>query len=131
MKLLSFFIAITFFSINTMCAQASVEEMKNNPKLKFIIKGWVKDNSTKKALEGATVLLTGTNGTMAKVTTKKNGKYKFYKNSETKEKLILADEDYHITISKDGYIQTKYTESTQGIYDNEVFEDDIYLEAEK
>ncbi len=111
-------------------AQSSVDDVKN-PKQKLIIKGIVKDDVTKKGIEGATVILTGTNGTMVSKTTKKNGKYKFYKDKKTKEKLILADEEYSVKITKKGFQDFSYTESTSGIYDNEVFEDDVILQLKQ
>jgi len=55
----------------------------NNPKQKLILKGVVKDNSTKKGLYDATVILTGTDGALITIKTSKKGKYCFFKNKKT------------------------------------------------
>jgi len=108
-------------------SQVSVSE-HINPKQKIVLKGVVKDNTTKKGVYDATVILTGTNGTMITVKTNKKGKYEFCKNKETGEKYLVPDEEFSVLIKKEGFKDSSYTESTGGIYDNEVFENDVFLE---
>jgi len=108
-------------------AQVSITE-HIDPKQKLVLKGVVKDNTTKKGVYDATVILTGTNGTMTTVKTNKKGKYEFSQNKKTGEKYLVPDEEFSVVIKKEGYQEVTYTESTGGIYDNEVFENNVFLE---
>ena len=126
MKYIITFLSIILFSQYTY-SQVSIAE-HINPKQKLVLKGVVKDNTTKKGVYDATVILTGTNGTMVTIKTNKKGKYEFCQNKKTGEKYLVPDEEFSVVIKKEGYKDASYTESTGGIYDNEVFENDVFLE---
>lgn len=112
----------------------SISELKaqdvDNSKLEFVIKGIITDAATNEPIENVTVTLTGSDNTVEKITTSKNGKYEFDKKGK-KERYLKYGVTYRVVVTKDGYLKMEGEESTQDVDEGAVYELDFALESAK
>ena len=85
------------------------------PPLKFIIEGVVSDLKTGEPIPGATVALTGTDGSSVEIATDEIGFYQFDQKEESEERYIQPNTSYTLTVSAEGYLNGKGQETTVGV----------------
>lgn len=83
--------------------------------LLFTISGNVRDDRTLQFIEGAKVVLEGSDGTTIEALTNSQGKYSF-DNTQ-----VLKNTSYELNVSKDGYFGESAQETTVGLTENKDF----------
>ena len=92
------------------------------PPLQFTISGYILDQKTDDPIEGAKIILKGSDGTTSESISEADGSYKF---------KLKANTDYQILVSKKDYLNGKASVSTVGIEEDKDFKQDIYLASVK
>ncbi len=92
--------------------------------LMFTLSGFVKDSVTRQFVDGATVTITGSDGTSYKTKTDIRGYYSFDKTK------IMINVTYNITVQKSGYFEnenSKGKETTVGLTENKDLKHDFII----
>jgi peptidoglycan-associated lipoprotein len=130
MKKYFLFSVITLF-IGVVLMPANISAQEEEDKLEFIIKGKVTDFDTKKPIEGAKIILKGSDGSVEEIITPKKGNYKFETNPNSKERYIKRNTTYTLSVSKVGYTSYEVEETTEGADASTTFEQNFALKKEK
>jgi len=91
------------------------------PPVEFTLTGVVKDDRTLLFLEGATVQMVGSDGSVVEKQTNSLGRYEFGKDQ------VRPRTTYELTVSKDGYFSTSGTVTTVGVERTTNFERNFQL----
>jgi peptidoglycan-associated lipoprotein len=100
-----------------------------SPPLLFVLQGVVTDIETKKPIKGATVSLTGTDGSKADVNTDDAGFYIFAEKGN--ERYLNPNVSYNITVTATDYLIGKAKETTVGIEESTTFIKDFAIQTTK
>jgi len=90
------------------------------PPLQFTLKGFIKDCKTDDPIQGAKIVIKGSDGTTKELVSELDGSYKIDLSPNT---------DYQIFVSKEKYLNANAGESTKGLEENKEFNVDICLES--
>lgn len=97
----------------------------------YVMKGKVYDALSKKPLEGAMVVLTGSDGSKTELKTNKKGVYEFGEKPEKGKRYVLPDRNYTLTVTAEGYETSHQDENTSDAEESTTFELDFAMQRKK
>lgn len=102
------------------------------PPLRYVIDGMVSDLKTGDPIPGATVKLTGTDGSSVEMTTDELGYYEFDEKEDVEDaeeaRYIKPNTSYTLEVSADNYLNSTGQETTVGVEQSTRFQQDFKLQ---